>query len=138
MAFYYVEPEVAGELGPGSVVDSSVHPPVVSRLEYVFTDWLGDCILETFPCYVVTAAVADSITATGLTGVAFDEVTISLSEEAEELIDGELPEWKWLKVTGTPEGSDFGISGDHRLVISDQAREVLEAGGMANADIEEV
>lgn len=60
---YYVEPEVAGELGPGSVVDSSVHPPVVSRLEYVFTDWLGDCIVETFPCYIVTADAADSINA---------------------------------------------------------------------------
>jgi hypothetical protein len=43
-----------------------------------------------------------------------------------------------VAVTGEPESADFGISGDHRLVISDRAREVLEAGGIGNADIEEV
>lgn len=137
MAYYQVEPEVAGELGPHSVVDTSVHPPVVSRLEYVFTDWLGDCILETFPCYIVTDDAAAAISAAGLTGVAFDDVTVSLSDEAEELIDRDLPAWKWLKVTGQPLATDFAISDDHRLVISDRARDILAQGGISNADIEE-
>jgi hypothetical protein len=49
MDFYAIEPEVAGELGEGTVMDTSVHPPRVSAVEYVITDWLGDDIIESYP-----------------------------------------------------------------------------------------
>ncbi len=32
MSEYELEPEVAGGFGPTTILDSSVHPPVVSRL----------------------------------------------------------------------------------------------------------
>src|SRR5437870_3724604 len=89
MAFYYVEPEVAGRLGPNSVLDTTVHPPVVSRLEYEFSDWLGDGIVETFPCYIVTEDLAGKISDAAL---------------------------------------DFGLSADHRLVVSRSALSLLRRG----------
>jgi len=137
VAFYYVEPEVAGELGPSSVVDTTSHPPVVSRLEYRFTDWLGDGIVESFPCYIVTDELAKKLSEANVTGLAFDEVTVTLSPEADELIDQPIPSWKWLKVTGQAFRDDIGVSDDHRLVASDRALDVFRQGGLANADIDE-
>lgn len=141
MAFYSLEAEVAGEIGDNSVLDTTVHPPVVSRLEYRFTDWLGDCLLESFPCYIVSDPAAAAITAAGLTGVGFDTVEVTLSPEAEELMDPEtpLPGWKWLKPTGQPEVADFAVREQpHRLIVSDKAREILEQHGLSNAEIEEL
>lgn len=40
--FFALEPEVAGGLGPNTVMDRSVHPPRVSHLHYVFDGWMGD------------------------------------------------------------------------------------------------
>ena len=34
MKYVYVEPEVAGGLGQGTEMDTSVHPPVVRKLQY--------------------------------------------------------------------------------------------------------
>ena len=41
MNFYYLEPEVSGGIGDSTILDTSVHPPIVSALEYEFEDWLG-------------------------------------------------------------------------------------------------
>ncbi|HKN98480.1 MAG TPA: hypothetical protein VJX10_15280 [Pseudonocardiaceae bacterium] len=136
MVFYYVEPEVAGELGPSTVMDTTVHPPDVSRLEYRFTDWLGDSIVESFPCYIVTDELGKQIQQGELDGATLDEVAVTLSPEAEELLDQPLPPWKWLKVTGQAFQSDFGISDDRRLVVSERAMDVLRQGALENADIE--
>jgi hypothetical protein len=137
MAHYYVEPEVAGELGPNSVVDTSVHPPAVSHLEYRFTDWLGDSVLETFPCYIVTDELAKNIAEQGLSGVTFADVEVTLSPEAEELLNVQLPTWTWFKITGEPFNTDFGVSEDQRLVVSEKALEVLRQAGISHADVEE-
>lgn len=137
MAYYYLEPEVAGELGPGTVMDTTVHPPVVSRLEYRFTDWLGDSLVESFPCYLVTDELAGQIEEATLDGAALDDVQVTLSPEAEELLDQPLPSWKWLKITGKAFQSDFGISDDNRLTVSERAMDVLRQGTLTNADIEE-
>ena len=137
MAYYYVEPEVAGELGPGTVMDTTVHPPVVSRLEYRFTDWLGDSIVESFPCYLVTDELGKQIQQAELGGVAVDDVEVTLSPEAEELLDQPLPAWKWLKITGQAFQADFGMADDNRLVVSDRALDVLRQSRLENADVEE-
>jgi len=46
--FKYIEPEVACGLGEKTQMDSSVHPPIVSKLHFVFEDWLGDDIIKPF------------------------------------------------------------------------------------------
>lgn len=46
MKFYSLEPEVAGSLGPGTVMDTAVHPPRVHKLHYESDGWSGDDILE--------------------------------------------------------------------------------------------
>lgn len=133
MSYYVVEPEVAGELGPGTSFDRSSSPVTVTRLEYRFTDWSGDALVESAPCFIVTDMLAERITREGLTGVAFDPVTVTLSPEGEELIDESLPQWLWLKITGWPGASDIGLNDDLTLVVSERALSVLQESGIDNA-----
>jgi hypothetical protein len=135
--FFRVEPEVAGGLGPETVMDRSVHPPRISRLHYVFDGWLGDDLLESFPGFVVTEEAAARLEAAGLTGFELKPVEIGKSEAFEELYpDRELPEFRWLDVTGTPRQDDFGVDDDGVLVVSERALEVLREGQLENADVE--
>src|SRR3954454_10828086 len=61
VVYFALEPEVAGQLGDTTMLDTSVHPPVIQRLEYRFDGWLGDDLLESFPCFVVTERLANEL-----------------------------------------------------------------------------
>jgi len=54
MRYFKVEPEIAGDFGDNTVLDTSTHPPKVHKLHYEIETWLGDPILETFLCFVTT------------------------------------------------------------------------------------
>ncbi|MQM26554.1 hypothetical protein [Glycomyces albidus] len=138
MSYYLLEPEVAGELGEDTVMDTSVHPPAVTRLQYVIQDWLGDEILESTPCFVVTEHLAGLIEAAGLSGYRLADAEVVLGEDAEELAEGpiDLPKWQWLQLTGTAGADDFGASANGSLVVSERALGVLRQGTLDNCDVE--
>jgi hypothetical protein len=136
--FWSLEPEVAGELGRGSVLDASIHPPQVSRLEYRFTGWLGDELLETFPCFVVTQRLGAALVSKHLSGFCLDAVDVVASEVFKEMHpDRNLPDLRWLKVTGQAGRDDFGLSDDHSLVVSDAALRLLRAHTLSHCDFHE-
>ncbi|MDY5701395.1 MAG: hypothetical protein SPK68_09915 [Lachnospiraceae bacterium] len=43
-------------------------------LEYLFSDWLGDELLSTHPCHIVTENLKKDISANNLTGVQFQKI----------------------------------------------------------------
>jgi hypothetical protein len=136
--FWNLEPEVAGELGGGSVLDTSVHPPKVTKLEYRFTGWLDDDLLETFPCYLITERVAAALSAETFAGYQLATAEIVLSDEFQELYPGRsMPGFRWLKITGEAGIGDFGVSKDHTLVVSDTVLEFLRKFTLEQCDIEE-
>ncbi|SDM30777.1 hypothetical protein [Allokutzneria albata] len=132
MTYYIVEPD----FGDNTVFDRTVQPAEVTRLEYRFTNWLGDAILECTPCFIVTDTLAEAITTAGLSGAGFDDVEISLSPEGEELIEEPLPAWRWLRFSGTPHRDDFGLD-KSMLVVSERALELLREHGLEYADVTE-
>ncbi len=137
MTYYYLEPEVAGGTGPHTVMDVSVHPPLVSKLHYYFDGWLGGAILESFPCFIVTIPAQRALQAMKATGVTFDRVEISKSDFFNEVNPNrELPEFVWLKVHGKAGRDDFGIAPDLRLVVSQQVLDLFERLGLSDADVE--
>jgi hypothetical protein len=126
--YHVLEPEVAGGLGPNTLMDRSVHPPIVSQLHYVFDGWLGDELLESFPCYLVTEELADRIRSRQLTGVEFGNVEVSVSPKFREIKGRQdLPAFRWLKPVGVAGKDDFGIGSDSRLVVSDEALAAIRA-----------
>lgn len=137
MSHHFIEPEVAGELGENSILDASVHPPKVDKLHYKFSDWFGDVILESFPCFIVTKDAAIALRGAGVTGVRYSDVEVSASDDFRAMYPGrELPNFEWLEVMGSAGVNDFGIASDFRLVVSEKAIAILKSLGLSNALVE--
>ncbi|MER8982008.1 MULTISPECIES: hypothetical protein [unclassified Mesorhizobium] len=135
--YYYLEPEVSGGFGDNIILDASVHPPLVTRLHYEFDGWLGDRMVASFPCYLVTEDVAEKILKSEFSGVTFDKVEVTTSELFEEMQpDQKLPPFVWLKVNGDAGRDDFGMAKDLRLVVSERVLDALKPLGISNALIE--
>lgn len=101
MDYYSIEPEVAGGLGDNTLIDTSIHPPEIIKLHYQFDGWLGDVLLATFPVFIVTESAALEIQAAKLTGVNFDHVEVTTSEQFSEICpDQSVSKFLWLKVDG--------------------------------------
>ncbi|WDY55719.1 hypothetical protein [Pseudomonas sp. PSKL.D1] len=135
--FYYVESEVAGALGKGTLIDTSCHPPIVNILEYEFYGWLGDALLESFPCFVITDELAATLLSCNFTGFEVGTVTITASEQFKQFYPAHaLPAFVRLNVHGIAGHSDFGTAADGRLVVSARALKVLEQFALNHAEID--
>ncbi|AOS79898.1 MULTISPECIES: hypothetical protein [Hydrogenophaga] len=136
---HLLEPEVAGGWGPGTEADVSVHPPVVSHLVYEVEGWLGDDLLEAFPCFVITERLADALRSTELTGWKLGPVEVRPSTQFEELNAGiALPKFQRLHVSASDAACDFNLDGEHRLLVSDAALTLLRRFNVAHCNIEAV
>ena len=137
MKHFYLEPEVAGGLGDHTVMDRSVHPPIVKRLHYQLEGWLGDALLESFPAFVITEEAKDALLRMGAEGAAFGMVEITVTNQFYELYpDRKLPAFAWLKPKGKAGRDDIGASADGRLVISQRVLDVLSGLGISHALVE--
>jgi hypothetical protein len=135
---YTLRAEVAGGLGTQTVLDSSVNPPVVSRLHYDFVSWLGDDIVAAFPCSIVTTGLAKAIADEGLTGAQIDEVTVTKNPHFERFFPDTaaiLPEWRWLRPTGQPHDSDFWQDAQGILIVSERALNLMRKFSLENCRI---
>ena len=125
--FYSLEPEVAGGMGPGTELDASVHPPAVTRLNYVFDGWLGDDLLETFPCYILSDRGRRGIEELAPSGVSFEAVTITKGDQFFQADPRTpLPKFWWLKPLGRPGVDDIGSTPSGRLVVSQRILQELK------------
>jgi uncharacterized repeat protein (TIGR02543 family) len=112
-------------------------PLIVGKLHYVFDGWLGDALLTTTPCFIVTDTARNAIESNLLSGVCFADVEVGRSGEFDDLYpECELPHFWWLKVGNAAFKEDFGLTPDLRLVVSAQALETLRAAGIDHAIVE--
>ncbi|MCG8708034.1 hypothetical protein JHU04_001235 [Brenneria sp. 4F2] len=133
-SFYYIEPEVNGELGDGTIMDTCVYPPVVKKLILCFSGWLGDDLLECYPCFVVTERLADELKIVVKDDVFFEKINIKKSDEFDEVYPEKLlPHFYWMKILN---GRDIFLSEDKRLAVSERIMNILSAFNISNAMIE--
>ena len=142
MRYFVLSPEVAAMgLGEHTVMDRSTHPPKVSHLHFDFDVWLGDDLIEAFPCFVVTTQLADEMRKHTFSGYELKAVEISTSDMFRDFQnlhpDRELPEFVWLDITGTAGTDDFGVNKEGRLVVSEDAFAVLKAAHLDNCEVSE-
>lgn len=139
MKYWKLEPEVAAELGEKSSLDTSLHPPRVERLHLRFTGWLGDDLVECFPCFVATEKLCDALESANLTGYRVEELEMSVGDEMSELHpEVELPRFKWLALQeGGPQG-DLSTDEGHNLLVSERAMNVLKQFRLDQCDVEMV
>ncbi|MBX2921103.1 MAG: hypothetical protein KF746_02840 [Chitinophagaceae bacterium] len=134
---YIIEPEVSGQLGNKTVIDSTIHPPKVSLLHFVFYGWLGDDIIECFPVFLITQHLKTTLNMTTFSGFEIKDCTIDVSEEFRLLQPKtDLPSFFWLDIVGSAH-DDFKIV-DNRLQLSSRAFEILKRLNLNNAIIKEI
>lgn len=154
---FLLHPEVAGGWGPRTVVanrreieSGEAHVPVVTRCEYQFEGWLGDELLEAFPCFIATKSLAEDLERANLRGVGFDEVIISVSDTFKELYPRrKLPPFRRLIPKGTVELTsqrkirnwsldDLCLAQRAELLVSERALAILKKHKLDNCEVEEV
>ncbi len=135
--YRFIEPEVAGGLGKQSQLDNSFFPPLIKNLHFEFEGWVGDDLVESFPCYIVTERLRKGIESEQLSGISFDQVLVSKSETFLELYpDRELPNFFWAKINGESNRDDFFITEKNGLAISEKAYSLLKSYNIDQADVE--
>ena len=125
-------------MGDDTLLDASVHPPIVTKLHYEFSGWLGDSIVESFPSFIVSEELADRLKESHVTGVDFDSVSVTKSPEfIDSNLDREFPNWLWLRFCGDS-SDDVYVNSSHLLVVSERVLLMLKEAGLAHADVEEI
>lgn len=134
--FYTIAPEVSGGWGRGTVVDTSTSPPNVLHLDYCFDDIPRDCIVTSFPCFIVTRKVAGILSSRGISGISFEEIDTTVSGTFVDL-NGTTrpPEFVRLLINGQHGISDFWLDNDFQLVVSQTALDILIANGLSEAEV---
>ena len=150
---YLLKPEVAGEQGPTTTIKNleeykvgKTQIPHVENLEYMFFGWLGDELLESFPCFIVTKKLGRKLIENGITGVKLTEVKVSKSEFFDEMeFNNELPDFVRLEPTGKVSfnssyklinwsGEDVCLATKAELVVTEKALGVLKQGSLNFCD----
>ncbi|HLP50450.1 MAG TPA: hypothetical protein VK154_06165 [Chitinophagales bacterium] len=138
MLFYDLEPEVPGGLGDNTLINVSVHPPIVSFLHIVFDGWQGDELLEIFPAFLMSATLCDEILQQKFVGYEIKDCLVEKSEQFMEFYpDVLIPNFKWLVVIGR-NGDDFCLSYENKLRISERVLTLLRRHHLKHCDIIEV
>lgn len=138
MRHYVLGPEVAGGFGCNTELDTTCHPPKVKRLHYAFEGWLGDCLVESFPCFVATESVIADLRTAGITGIEDNDVEISTTDDFRELYPNrEIGRWRWLRPVGVPGHDDIAATKSARMVASERALRILRCHGLEHCDIED-
>lgn len=123
---YILEPEVPGGFGNRTIINSNTHPPKILKIHFIFDGWLGDQIIECFPCYLVSSELAEILVKHGVSGFVLEDVEIEKSETFLELYpERKVPPFKWFKVTGLEENCDVYINSENRLTVNKKVLEII-------------
>jgi hypothetical protein len=130
---FVLDPQVAGELGDETDLDTSVHPPIVHKLEYVL-DYPGtDDLIQSFPVFLASEQLVKALTVAEIRGITWRESTITPGDFYDEYPASEPINYKWL-VPGQS-GDDCWTEGGE-LVVSDRMMAVLRNARIDDCGIE--
>lgn len=137
MKYYLLEPEVPGELGPNTVMDTKPHPPIIEQLEIVINGWLGDDLFECFPVFYVTDIIVDILNDDNFSGYRIKNMKCIVTENYKAFHPSrKFPKVSWLEVSGKAGKDDLGLA-DNCLVVSERLLKILQKhSSISNCDIE--
>lgn len=122
---YVLEPLVAGELGEGTVLDTSTHPPIARSVEYVLDVPIIEDLIESFPVFLVSEKLSLKLSEANLKGFSLDEARVIPSEGYRDGYgDAPHPYYRWLRLQSVP-APDCWLDSAHRLCVSETMMAVL-------------
>lgn len=145
MKYFIIEPEVAGGLGEKSkILYENGKIKAVKYLDYEFQGWLGDDILTTHPCFIVSKDLSEAIGNSSLCGYKLERISISFSDEFREFQkDCKVPDFVRIIPTYSIDdaklfntlGMDFYLYEKRYLVISETALLIIGQFHITNTTI---
>ncbi|GAA1214051.1 hypothetical protein GCM10009675_40000 [Prauserella alba] len=117
-------------------MDPSVHPPRVEHAHLELDGWLGDELIERYPCLFVTDDLAATLSTSTLGRYRLHTAEVTTVDE--DLRDDEraaIRPLRWFVVTGTAGEDDIGLTATGRLVVSDRALTLLQQHNIDHCDI---
>lgn len=136
---YRLDPQVAGELGAGTVLDSSTYPPRVSQVDYVLDRPDADEFIQSFPVFLVSMNLGVRLHDAGLTGFELSGATVRPSDNY-TAIYGKVPpqRYQWLQVTGTAGEADCWLDESFQVCVSDRMMSIVEVVTLTDCVVEPV
>ncbi|CAM4311373.1 hypothetical protein TU52_18515 [Bacillus cereus] len=152
MNLYLLSPEVAGGHGEKTIYSKEKNIGTegvsgkVQFLHYEFYGWLGDDLLESTPCFIVSEKLKNALLSSELKGFKLEECLISLSEEFLELYpDKELSNFWRLIPLGTVNhengnysewsGHQFCLTTRGDLIVTEEVLSFLKSFTLKYCDI---
>ncbi|WP_416808984.1 hypothetical protein [Bacillus thuringiensis] len=152
MNLYLLSPEVAGGHGEKTIYSNEKNIGTegvsgkVQFLHYEFYGWLGDDLLESTPCFIVSEKLKNALLSSELKDFKLEECLISLSEEFLELYpDKELSNFWRLIPLGTVNcengnysewsGHQFCLTTRGDLIVTEEVLSFLKSFTLKYCDI---
>lgn len=131
---FVVDPQVAGQLGEGTEMDTSAHPPVVHRVEYVLDHPGTDDLIQSFPVFLASDSLREDLAAAHVRGITWREAVVSRGDFYGDYPVADPIPYSWL-VPGQ-RGDDCWVEGGS-LVVSDRMMEVLRGARLSDCIVDE-
>lgn len=127
MAHYLLQPEIAGGMGENTVVNRTQIMPFVSTFHCELDGWLGDDLVESFPCFLITDTLSEALLAGNFSGFQVGDAEVTSSPKFKQMHPNRrLPRFRWLKIVGKQNSADFWIENDQSLAVSSAAYAFLK------------
>lgn len=127
--YHIIQPEVIVGLGEKTEFLEK-EPPflTVIKLHIKLEDWLGDDLMECYPCYIVTEQLKTGLLETEFTGFEFSEMTKTKGEYFNDnyQLKKSLPELYWMKIIGKQDIDDIIIGPEKSLLVDEDLLNYLK------------
>lgn len=127
--YQVIQPEVVVGLGKGTEFLEKEPPfKTVTKLHLLLEDWLGDDLIECYPCYIVTKELKEKLDNTEFKGFEFLNMTVTKGDNFRDnyQLDKPLPKFYWMKIFGVEGDDDIFIGESNILYIENQFLEYLQ------------
>jgi hypothetical protein len=133
--YFTVQPEVIVGLGASTEFREKSSPfKPVTKLHIHLEDWLGDDLMECYPCYIVTEKLKKLLDANSFKGFVFTEMEVTKAENCDNNYhpNNPLPNLYWLQIRGRKNIDDIYINDSNHLNIADTFLTFLKSNATLN------
>jgi hypothetical protein len=115
-----IQPEVIVGIGENTEGEDINDHEGISHLHINLEDWLGDDLVEVFPCYLVTEKLKNNLESSQFTGYSFNDVELTKDEYFSDnyQLNKALAKFYWLKINGREGTDDLFIGEKFKLQVS--------------------
>ena len=135
MNFYIIDPDVPGFLvEPWKAIKEDPH---LSLIHYVFECCPKADLIQAYPVFLASARLAAAFAEAGLSGY-YLKKCVGVKGEQFHIASpgcGGLPTYHWLAANGRAGVDDFTITNNLKLIVSENALNVMQGFNLERADI---